>query len=126
MRESRVSVAPSVAKSLATNASDHVLVIPTSKVDRSNVQQKRPNFEASRNSQKFRPRAVLSSPENDHLIGGQEMIYSKGEFETSQKKIGLPCLANFRNEAFEKKNTTVLKHKRTVGLSIEKDQAPVS
>ncbi|KAL1834865.1 hypothetical protein ACET3Z_004516 [Daucus carota] len=124
MRESHVSVAPLVVKSLATKAA-HVLVIPICRVKRRNVQQKKPNHESSPNSQKFRPRAVLSSPENDHLIGGQEMIYSKGEVKTSlQEKIDLP--ANFRNQALEKKNTTVLKHKKTVGLSIEKDQAPVS
>lgn len=85
MEKTRVFVAPSVAKSLAAKGT-HVPVIPICKgefrthmhtaisefkhnyivsllpVDNRNAEQKKPNYEGCRDTQKFRPRAVLSSP----------------------------------------------------------------
>lgn len=38
---------------------------------------------------------LWSVAENDHLIGGQDMIFCKGNTKMSQKKIGCPQTANY-------------------------------
>ncbi|KAL8106692.1 uncharacterized protein LOC141672600 [Apium graveolens] len=123
MEGSQVSAAPLGSKSLATKGT-HVSAVPICQVDRRNVQQKKPNYEGNRYSPKFRPRAVLSSPENDHLIGGQGMIYFRRKTEMSQKKIGCPWTPNSGKEAVVKKS--VLKHNKTHGPAMKKNQAPVA